>query len=282
MCLAACKSKPVPPVPFVRPRASLHFVSIEAHDVSRVSLDYTLKVENPTPADAAFIIEEWNIVINDREMKAEDLNLILGEKDVFSVEPGTGALPGVREIPVRLELDIPSLASAGVPLKDDFTVELVLDMFHTDVLRAPYPMQARETTVFPYIREPVFTITAIAILKAELINTRFRVGLRIDNPNPFPVELSAFSYKLYGNGRFWADGTEENIIRVAGKSTLTGNLFLMMNFIDMPRTLLDQIINLIDVNYRFTGEAEIMTGVEYLPKFKSGFDLSGYSQVLDK
>jgi len=56
----------------------------------------------------------------------------------------------------------------------------------------------------------------------------------------------------------------------------------MMNFINMRRDLLDQIINLIDVNYRFAGQAMVGTGVEYLPMFKTEFDLSGYSQVLEK
>jgi LEA14-like dessication related protein len=106
--------------------------------------------------------------------------------------------------------------------------------------------------------------------------------MRIDNPNPFPLEMSGFIYELYGNGRLWADGTEKNIFTVAGKSSVQGYLYLLMNFIDMERSLLDQIINLIDVNYRFAGEAQVSTGVDYLPKFSAGFDLSGYSEVLEK
>lgn len=134
----------------------------------------------------------------------------------------------------------------------------------------------------PEIQPPVFKITSIAILKAELINTRFRVGLRIENPNPFPVELSAFSYALYGNGLLWADGTEKNVLSVAAESSLEGNLFLLMNFINMKRDLLDQIIALEDVYYRFKGEARVGTSADGFPMIKSSFDLSGYSQVLEK
>jgi hypothetical protein len=32
---------------------------------------------------------------------------------------------------------------------------------------------------------------------------------------------------------------------------------------------------------RFTGEALVTTGIEYLPKFPSVFDLSGYVEVLE-
>jgi hypothetical protein len=49
----------------------------------------------------------------------------------------------------------------------------------------------------------------------------------------------------------------------------------------MKRDLLDQVIAFQNVRYRFTGEALVTTGIEYLPKFPSGFDLSGYSEVFE-
>ena len=48
----------------------------------------------------------------------------------------------------------------------------------------------------PELLEPVFSIASIAILQAELVNTRFKVRLRIDNPNSVPLELSSFNYEL--------------------------------------------------------------------------------------
>jgi LEA14-like dessication related protein len=161
-------------------------------------------------------------------------------------------------------------------------MNLIMELGFRRDTAPPVSIEVSGLAVFPGVRAPEFTITSIAILKAELVNTRFRVGLKIENPNPYPVDLSAFSYVLYGNGLRWADGTERDIIKVAGKSALTGNLYLIMNFIEMPRELLDQIIRLEDVNYRFTGEAVVITGLDYLPQFKSGFDMSGYSVVLDR
>lgn len=145
----------------------------------------------------------------------------------------------------------------------------------------PEPL-ADETAAVPEVRPPVFNITSIAILKAELINTRFRVGLRIDNPNHFPVELSSFRYALYGNGMLWAEGLERNVFSIPANSSLTGNVFLVMNFIDMNRALLDQIIRLESVNYRFAGDVIVSTGIDDLPDFKSSFSLSGYSEVLER
>jgi LEA14-like dessication related protein len=199
---------------------------------------------------------------------------------LFILTETDGQQPSM-EIPVSLELDVPSLIAAGVQLADDFTVELALDLLPINVPHELPSVRVSETVVFPFVREPIFTITAIAILRAELINTRFRVSMKIDNPNHFAVELSAFKYELYGNGRLWASGTERSPLDIPAKTSVVVNFFLLMNFIDMSRDLLDQIIRLEYVNYRFKGEALVSTGVDYLPGFTSKFDLSGYSVVLD-
>jgi hypothetical protein len=96
------------------------------------------------------------------------------------------------------------------------------------------------------------------------------------------VTLSSFNYELYGNGLLWADGTERNVLQIPERSSAGTSLFLVMNFTNMRRDLLDRVIRLQNVNYRFTGNARVTTGVDYLPFFNAGFDLSGYSAVLDE
>ena len=117
-------------------------------------------------------------------------------------------------------------------------------------------------------------------MQAELINTRLRVKIKIRNPNPFPLTLSAFSYELYGGGYLWADGGKKNLCEIGENGETEENLFIVMNFIDTRRDLLDQVIAMRNIRYRFTGEAEIGTGIAYLPRFVSLFDLRGDSEVL--
>ncbi|MDR3123988.1 MAG: LEA type 2 family protein [Treponema sp.] len=132
------------------------------------------------------------------------------------------------------------------------------------------------------ILEPEFSISSIAILQAELINTRFKVRLRVDNPNSFPLELSAFNYELYGAGRYWAEGRESGSLEIPPESHAEKDMFLLMNFINMKRDLLDQVIALKAVAYRFSGEATVRAvGAigERLPPFVMRFDRSGESPV---
>ena len=142
----------------------------------------------------------------------------------------------------------------------------------------PSVVQSVPAPPLPLIQEPAFSISSIKIQQAELVNTRLKVKLRIDNPNPFPVTLSSFEYELYGEGRFWADGTEKNVFTVPASSYLEKDLFLIMNFIDMRRELLDQVIAMELVAYRFTGSVEI--NAEDKPVFTQNFNLEGESEVI--
>ena len=277
LVLFSCKSKPAAfPTDMPLPSAVLSFEGIKASDPEHLDLLFSLEINNPLSFSGAAKLASWEAALNGRSAQRA---FGLESERVFPITEGSVSFP------LMLSMDIAVLAELGLAPADDYDVGLILDLEFSMEARAAFPpaltIQVRGFAEFPGVRPPVFSITSIAILKAELINTRFRVGLNIDNPNPYPVELSALSYELYGNGLLWADGTEKNVFKINGKSALRGNLFLIMNFINMKRDLLDQIINLEDVNYRFAGEALVGTGIDYLPSFRSSFDLAGYSEVLE-
>jgi LEA14-like dessication related protein len=222
-----------------------------------VSLFYTLATDPPGDLAKAEI-SDWVFLLNGDEMAAAALEI---------------APPEAGTLGLRLELELPGDSGDF----DEYQAELRVNLAPSGA--APGRSLSAKTT-FPRIQAPKFTITSIAIMQAELINTRFRVDLRIDNPNVFPVELSSLQYELYGSGRFWADGKEKSTLKVPPGGSAETRLMLVMNFIDMRRELLDEIIALRQVPYRFTGEAQVDTGITMLPGFKMDFDQSGYSAVV--
>jgi LEA14-like dessication related protein len=138
-----------------------------------------------------------------------------------------------------------------------------------------------QTVSLPRIYKPQVRIISIAVKRAELINTRLKVRLAIYNPNQFAVNLSRFSYELYGNGRFWADGSLDDLVTIQGKEIQEKDIYLVMNFINMKRDLLDQVIALKSVQYRFHGELTIGTPFTYIPAFPYTFDRQGASPVIE-
>ena len=145
------------------------------------------------------------------------------------------------------------------------------------VLSCKETPKALSVTPSTLIKEPVFYISSIKILQAELINTRLKVKFHINNPNPFSVTLSSFEYELYGEGRFWAGGTEKEVVTIPALDYAEKDLFLIMNFIDMKRGLLDKVIAMEMVAYRFAGTVKI--SAKDLPIITKKFNLEGESEV---
>jgi LEA14-like dessication related protein len=277
LCCLTCKSPPPPPEE--RPAAELRFDRIEAEDISRAVLYYCLRADNPRPLPLRVKIGDWKALVDDRAYNRQDAALYI---DGVPAEESPLEVPAGGSIEKTLRLDLNLGAYRDPPAAgeaDDYRADLLLNLAYQYGRGKPLAGEIRAAAVFPRIREPEFTITAIAILQAELINTRFRVNLRIDNPNIFPVDLSSFGYELYGAGRFWADGREEDVLHIPARGSAETRLFLIMNFINMKRSLLDEVIAMRQVRYRFTGEAEVGTGVSWLPRFRMGFDHTGNSAV---
>jgi LEA14-like dessication related protein len=281
LCLT-CKSPPEapPPLPEESPVSALVFDRIKADSINHIVLYYRFSVENPRSRPVEIEIRGWEGLLNGIAADSGGAALNLEGLGAQGVRISAGAGEAVEKT-LELDMDLSEMpAIFGVMGDDEYLARLTLNLnyrYASDgVLRDTISADA----AFPRIREPQFTITSIAIMQAELINTRFRVSLRIDNPNIFPLALSSLGYELYGEGRFWADGQEQDVFYIPAQGSSETSLFLMMNFINMKRQLLDDVIAMRLVRYRFTGEVEVGTGVSWLPSFHMGFDRRGNSVVL--
>jgi LEA14-like dessication related protein len=279
--ILACKS---PPSPLLHPslppdeisRAILVFDHIEAGSIHQIDLYFRLNVENTRAVPLNLNIKNWKTSVNGIEV-SHDIAVLVIESLHERLEPGAAL---EKNLTLRLNLGDTKTVLPELPDgKDSYMAELTLDMSYSYGTAKSFDGETSVTAVFPRIRAPEFTITSIAIMQAELINTRFMVNLRIDNPNPFPVTLSSFSYALYGGGLLWVNGREQDVMHITEKGSGETRLFLVMNFINMKRHLLDEIVAMRMVSYRFSGEAEVGLDIPWLPHFSVKFDHSGYSEV---
>jgi len=135
-----------------------------------------------------------------------------------------------------------------------------------------------QTAPFKVI-EPEFDVTSIYVIQADIVVTEFEAVIRIQNPNDFALELSSINYELYGNNRFWASGTANNLFEIPANSSGETRFSFTMNFIDMSRPLLDDVIAMRQVNYRFKGKAEVRPDIPNVSVFTAEFDCFGLSEV---
>jgi LEA14-like dessication related protein len=258
-----------PIIPPKYPAARLIFDRIEAVTPDSLSLLFRLEADNPRDEAAHVQAASWKTAVKGVERE---------DGGVLTMEGGTLAAGSSGTYPLRLKT---ALAEGMFPDGPAGEAALTADIVFTYASGEEVTKPVEAAVTFPLIRKPEVRITAIAVKKAELINTRFKVSLKVVNPNGFPLELSAFRYELYNAGRFWADGVQEDILTVPPESSAETDIFLTMNFINMNRELLNQIAALKDIRYRFTGEASVSTHIEYFPQFNIKYDLSGHSPVIE-
>ena len=273
----SCKSQQAAESVFLREvSAVLEFERIEAFSIDQFALHYRLKIDNPQNQAVSVEIKDWKGSLNNIELTADSASLTSDSGAVQNVNFTADPASSVEKSLVL------HLKASGIPSvnNDDYIANLVLilDFHYGD--GAPDICEVAANAAFPRIREPRFQIISIAIIQADLVNTRFKANIRVDNPNSFPVNLSSIGYDLYGHGILWASGREADILHIPSKSSSETEFRFSMNFINMSRRLLDDIISMRQVSYRFTGEAEVETGIDWLPSFKMIYERSGNSDVL--
>jgi len=144
---------------------------------------------------------------------------------------------------------------------------------------APHSAARAKNTPEIVILNPEFEIVSIHILQADLVVTEFETVLKITNPNEFPLELNSLTYELFGNGASWARGSGKNVLHIPAKSAADTKFLFEMNFINMSRRLLDDVIAMRRVNYRFSGKAEVQPVISNTESFFMSYDCAGFSAV---
>jgi LEA14-like dessication related protein len=259
-------------VPEAVPQSNLVFENIEAENPETLYLNFKLDVHNTTSQSAELLFQNAELLINGNPANELLFSINLPQQEPLMKQE-------TKSIPLRLVFHASEYEKITQADFDEYNLTLTVPvqcMFPEKTIDSAANAQAN----FPRVRKPNFTIAMIRITQAELINTRLKVSLYIDNPNHFPMELASFSYELYGEERFWAKGEKNDIFTIPAKDSAGIDLFLTMNFTNMHRNVLDQIIAMTKVRYRFAGNANIETGIDHLPRFAMQFEQEGHSEVI--
>jgi len=132
------------------------------------------------------------------------------------------------------------------------------------------------------ILEPEFIVSSIYIIQADIVVTEFEAVIKVINPNDFAMELSSIVYELFGSGRFWSGGSTSNILQIPANGLSETSFKFNMNFIDMDRRLLDDVIAMRRVYYQFKGKAQVRPVICDISAFFVDFSCSGLSEVKPK
>lgn len=260
--LASCATEEPAPPPSVELSVLSVAVSAVDLDSARVALEFSVANSGTSVVTLSSLI-----------VAADSAGVTLASPPLIDLgsarlEPGAATT-----IPLAFDVDAPAGDAPTVPLRLTARLEYASAAGGTDATTI------ERACGFPRILPPVMRISSIRILKDELINTKLGVDLVVENPNAFPLSFAELEYRLYGEGRYWASGSLAKAFVVPAGESASASLYLTMNFTDMSRSLLDQVIKLATVRYRLVGAGRIDTGLEFLPRFVQPFDMAGETGV---
>jgi LEA14-like dessication related protein len=274
LCFSCKTMKDENPPDLLNPSARLIFERAEAETVEHVTLRFTLEVKNPRKSPAILRIQNWEIRINDQALREGTVLVLETPRPQVDAE-------GEAQFPLRLEMNLRHLRAQEAGTKTEYTGALQIQAAFAFDSGGFAAAQVTSEAFFPRIQEPEFSIISIAVGRGgpeekSSPQAKFRLGLLIDNPNLFPLELSGLSYSFYGDGNFWAQGAHTESLPIPAQASVETYVYLLTNTA-VPK----QLAALQAVQYRLTGESRILTNMQYLPEFRMDFDLSGDSRLKD-
>lgn len=122
---------------------------------------------------------------------------------------------------------------------------------------------------FTRIQAPSVSIAHIDLVDAQLLEQRYRLRLRVQNPNPYALPISGMHYRLFLNGLEFARGVSSQSVSIPAYEERT----LEVDMVSTIGTLIEQLQRwqrLPDegVRYRLAGEVNVRSrfapvGFEY-------------------
>ncbi len=118
---------------------------------------------------------------------------------------------------------------------------------------------------------PRVSITSLTLTNFALFEQRFAVGLRLQNPNNFPIPISGFDYTLSLDGENFAEGVNDTAVTVPamGEEELVVSVSSnLLDSLDQFRRWQDDPPDALD--YQLTGRVQVADVPVSLP-----FDYGG-------
>ncbi len=104
------------------------------------------------------------------------------------------------------------------------------------------------------MKEPVFSLKEVSISRISLTDINFLIGIEVQNPNSFDLNLASLDYTVFFNEREVGKGRLNEKIRMAKASTTVVQVPLRADF----RSLGDPVRMILagqDLRYRIEGSA---------------------------
>lgn len=122
---------------------------------------------------------------------------------------------------------------------------------------------------------PRVQLLGLQLQKAQLLEQRYLLKVRIQNPNDFDLDIRGVDFKVELNDEYFAHGVSNEAVNVPGFGEAVTRVLVSSSILTLARQLND--LNGKGVKYRVTGQVK-MAGVPVPVSFENEGDLASLTK----
>lgn len=249
-----------------KPTVSMSDARITGISFDQAKLEFTLDVNNPNSIPVQFSGFDYSFLINGRQLLAGE------QRDGVKV-----AANQTSQVKLPLALKFADVfesiknLSGSKTLNYTIQTDALLDLPIMGALRVP----AEKSGQVPVPQLPKISLDGIKIKNLGFKGADLEIGLNLDNPNAFDVDIRDLGYDLLVNGQRWLQSQGEDTISLAKNAGSQVKVPLHLSFFDMGLTLADLLKQQSSLEYQLVGNMNMDTSLPMLKNIALPFRQAG-------
>jgi len=249
-----------------KPTVSMSDAQITGISFDQAQLEFTLDVNNPNPVPVQFAGFDYNFLVNGQQFLAGE------QRDGVKI-----AANQTSQVKLPLALKFADILESFKSVSDSKTLDYTLKtdaLLDLPVIGAAH-IPAEKSGQLPIPQLPKISLGGIDIKKLGLTGADVEIGLKLDNPNAFGIDIRDLDYDLLVNGQRWLKSQQAKAISLAESGTSQVKVPLHLSFLDMGRTLADLLTQQSPLEYQLVGNMKMDSSLPMLKNIALPFSQSG-------
>jgi len=249
-----------------KPTVKVSDTKITGISLEQATLEFTLDVSNPNPIPIKLAGFDYTLVVNEQQFLAGE------QREGVRIKANQSS-----QVTVPLALKFADIVKLSKGLSDSTAVnytiktDALIDLPVLGVTRVP----AEKTGQLPIPKLPKISLSAINIKNLNFSGADVEVGLKLDNPNVFGMDISDLGYDLIVNGQRWLQSQTNETISLTKNGSSQLKVPLHLSFLDIGRTLATLLTQLKPLDYQLEGNMNMDTSLPMLKNIAMPFKHSG-------
>ena len=260
--------------------AALDRVKESVHKPTARVVDTRLASISFDGAELLFDVELNNPNRFGLSMDGFDYRLMIGQRSLVSGQSSQGlkiAKRGSSRVAVPVAVAFKDLRRISNDLEGQNEIPYRIEMgfgFDLKVLgrqRIPLAVEGR----LPIPRLPKLSLDGLKIKGLNLSGADLELGIGIDNPNSFGLDLGRLNFGLDINGSRWAAGQVASAGKVAAGQKQSIKIPMRVDLVNIGRDAYRILVDKKPLDYQFSGAVDLGTTHKLLKSFNWPIDLKG-------